>query len=361
MRQECAPTPPVRHPAARTQQRSMATLRERRHSGRHHVDRPRRPSAGRGRGGRLAIALTAVVLAVVIAAAVLVITGRRRPPAAPETTLPVTPASYLGVYARGAPQSFAGVRSFTSATGVRPNLVSYYSGWLEPFWTTFAVTAAQDQAVPLVQIDPTGISLAAIANGRYDRYLISYARSVRAYQRSVIISFGHEMNGDWYSWGYRHTSPSTFVAAWRHIVRVFRAAGARNVTWLWTINVELANNRKKLSPPALWFPGRSYVTWIGLDGYYYHQSSSFAEVFGPTVAAVRAITADPILISETAVAPSAGQPAKITDLFAGIRAYGLLGFIWFDTDVSKAGFRITSPAAVAAFRRAASAYRVRAF
>ena len=79
--------------------------------------------------------------------------------------------------------------------------------------------------MPLVQIEPTGVSLAAIASGRYDTYLRSYAAAVKAFGGQVILSFGHEMNGYWYSWGYRHTSPAVFVAAWRHIVTVFRAAG----------------------------------------------------------------------------------------------------------------------------------------
>ena len=47
---------------------------------------------------------------------------------------------------------------------------------------------------------------------------------------------------------------------------------------------------------------------------------------------MRALTLDPILITETAAAPAAGQPAKIADLFAGVRAYGLLGFVWFDAN-----------------------------
>ena len=71
----------------------------------------------------------------------------------------------------------------------------------------------------------TGVSLAAIASGRYDAYLRSYAAAVKAFGSQVILSFGHEMNGYWYSWGYRHTSPAAFVAAWRHIVTVFRAVG----------------------------------------------------------------------------------------------------------------------------------------
>ncbi len=91
--------------------------------------------------------------------------------------------------------------------------------------------------MPLVQINPTRINLAAIASGHYDAYLTSYAEAVRSYRYPVILGFGHEMNGSWYSWGYRHSSPAAFVAAWRHIVTLFRELGARNVTWLWTVNI----------------------------------------------------------------------------------------------------------------------------
>ena len=77
-------------------------------------------------------------------------------------------------------------------------------------------------------------------------------------------------------------------------------------------------------------------------------------MFGPTIAAVRELTSDPILIAETGAAPDAGQPAKIADLFAGIRAYGLLGFLWFDS-VGNRDWRLSSPAALAAFRQGARA------
>ncbi len=88
------------------------------------------------------------------------------------------------------------------------------------------MTAADHGAVPLVQMDPDDVSIAAIASGQYDGYLSSYAEAVRAYGHPVILSFGHEMNGDWYSWGYRHTSPAVFVAAWRHIVNAVPRAGS---------------------------------------------------------------------------------------------------------------------------------------
>ena len=180
----------------------------------------------------------------------------------------------------------------------------YYSGWYVPFPVQLRHDrgrerrgAARADGSGLREI--TAVSVAEIAAGRYDGYLSAYAEAVRAYRHPVILSFGHEMNGWWSSWGYTHTSPATFVAAWRHIVTLFRDLGARNVTWLWTVNIINDTPGGKIPPPAPWWPGNSYVTWVGIDGYYLKPSWQFAPLFGPTIAAVRALTSDPILIAET--------------------------------------------------------------
>jgi mannan endo-1,4-beta-mannosidase len=258
-----------------------------------------------------------------------------------------TGMSELGIFEPGAPESYGPVAHFTAASGVRPNLDVYYSSWYQPFRPAFVAGAARHGAVTLVQIDPTGIDLAAIAAGKYDTYLRTYAAAVRSCGRKVILSFGHEMNASWYSWGFTHTSPATFVAAWRHTVTLFRAAGARNVTWLWTVNV---TNASPVGPIAPWWPGDDYVTWVGIDGYFYGSSQTFGTVFGPTITAVRAITSDPVLIAETATAPAAGKSAKVASLFAGVRVYGLLGFVWFDADKEQDWRLSDDPAAMAALR-----------
>src|ERR1039458_1775063 len=117
---------------------------------------------------------------------------------------------------------------------------------------------------------------------------------------------------------------------WRHIVKLFRILGARNVTWLWTVNIINDTQRGRIPSPRPWWPGSSYVTWVGIDGYYLKPNWSFAPLFGPTIAAVRSLTSSPILIAETGATPASDQPAKINDLFAGIRSYGLLGFVYFN-------------------------------
>ena len=248
-------------------------------------------------------------------------------PPAVHISLKPSPASYLGVYEPGAPPAYQPVAGFAKAVGKQPNLVGYYSGWSEPFQMSFARRVHSHGAIPYVQIDPLKASIAGIAAGAYDKdYLRPYADSVRDYGHAVVIGFGHEMNSPFSPWGYTHVRPRTFVAAWRHIVTLFRSQGADNVTWLWTINADRPGTR----PIASWWPGARYVNWVGIDGYYYRSSDTFTSVFGTTIDQVRNFTRKPVLLSEAAVGPRAGQVAKITNLFAGMKQYGMLGLVWFD-------------------------------
>jgi hypothetical protein len=278
---------------------------------------------------------------------------------AARSALPPRLASYLGVYESGPPHTYQSVTEFAKASGRPPNLVGYYSGWGVPFARSFAETVQRHGAVTILQMDPTYASIAAVAGGGYDQYLRAFADSVREFGHPVVIGFGHEMNANWYSWGYKHVPAPTFVAAWRHIVSLFRNQGADNVTWLWTINQDLSTT----GPLASWWPGARYVTWVGIDGYYYRPSSTFTTVFGETIAQVRTFTRKPVLLSEAGVGPQAGQSAKIQNLFAGMRQYQTLGLVWFDIaqhqGIYHQDWRIEdSRAATAAFRRNASSLKL---
>ena len=95
-----------------------------------------------------------------------------------------------------------------------------------------------------------------------------------------MLSFAPEPNGNWYSWGWSHTPPTVWIAAWRHVVNVFRADGAHNVTWVWTMNVPF----KGSGPISDYWPGASYVSEVGIDGYFVHPTDTFSSLFGPIVA-----------------------------------------------------------------------------
>jgi mannan endo-1,4-beta-mannosidase len=276
-----------------------------------------------------------MLLAFVIAAVAVGFTGARftllpspHPPV--HSSLPPASDSYLGVFEPGAPPSYRPIEEFANAAGKEPNLIGYYSGWAQPFDTSFAKMVYRHGLIPFVQIDPMFASVAAIAQGDYDGYLRLYADAVRDFGHQVVIGFGHEMNGWWYSWGYGKTPPATFVAAWQHIVTVFRGEGADNVTWLWTIQADESGT----GPIRSWWPGPNYVTWVGIDGYYLRPTDTFKSVFVNTINQVEQFTNKPILLSETAVTPRADQFANIHNLFQGMSQYRTLGLVWFDVPQS---------------------------
>jgi hypothetical protein len=294
------------------------------------------------------------VLVAVLAAVVVKVSSAPSGSAAPPASAAAQRIRYLGVYEPGSPKSYSNVEKFAQAVGRHPDLVSYYSGWGEKFQQTFAVTASRHGAMTIVQIDPSNISLASIAAGKYDSYITSFADDVAAFRHQVVICFGHEMNGFWETWGYRHTPAKTFIAAWRHIVNLFRAQNASNVIWLWQVN----SSSSQTGPVRDWWPGSHYVTWVGVSGYYYLPGNTFDNVFNPVVADIRQFTQAPLLIAETAVGPEAGQQRGIKDLFKGLRLKNYLGLVWFDQHSAGGLYKgenwrlEDSPAALEAFRSA---------
>jgi hypothetical protein len=283
-------------------------------------------------------------------------TGQPSEAGLPAGLIPPGPGLPVGVYEQGFPHSPGLLGSFQAATGVRPRLAVYYSSWRERFWTSFADAARASGAVPVVQLQPGGVSLGGITAGRWDPYLRAYAAAAKAYGHPVILSFGHEMNGDWYSWGSEHETPEAFVASWRHVVRVFRAAGASNVTWMWTVNSASEAGQNALL--GQWWPGTGWATMVGIDGYYYRASDSYASIFGTTLGQIRQFTSAPVVISEVGVGANASRGSQISALFSGARADGIDAVIWFDV-AQQAGlyhqdWRLEDdPAALSAFKAAA--------
>lgn len=265
---------------------------------------------------------------------------------------PVSPARPFIGDAPGAPWAL-NAAAFTRAAGTYPTVIETYTPFGAPFPAAQACEVVTRGALPLVQWNPRHASLASIISGRFDRYLVAYARSVQKFRDPLVLSFAHEMNGKWFAWGYTHTRPATFVAAWRHVHDVFARAGARNVIWLWDINRDIHRSQPTVvSPPAEWWPGHRYVTWVGIDAYFNRPADTFESVFGTTLAAVRQFTQDPVLIAETAVGPNLEQATQIRSLFIGVRSTrGVLGFVWFDQDRRQRWHLENRTAAVTAFRQ----------
>jgi hypothetical protein len=121
------------------------------------------------------------------------------------------------------------------------------------------------------RLDPVQPRLNNIINGDYDAYITNFANKMKTYSDTVVIRFMHEFEGDWYPWSITHNGqdPARYVAAYRHVVDKFRAAGATKVKWMWCVNSDYYPYRSyNWVVPA--YPGDSYVNIIATDIYNNH-------------------------------------------------------------------------------------------
>ena len=253
---------------------------------------------------------------------------------------------FFGVEAQGSP-SLAPVATFAASIGRKPDLVGQYLAWNSSF-DAQAVTAAWSYgALYYIAWEPYDTTAQAIAGGQSDAYVSRFARAVRALNLPVAISFGHEMNGNWYPWGTGQTTAAQFVAAWRHIHNLFIQAGASNVIWVWNPNVINGVPQVGLRP---YWPGDSYVDWVGITGYFPSSGEeTFASLYEPTMAEVKQFTTKPIIIAETSVETGPSETQAARSLVAGVkRRPGVLGFIWFDFNKAGADWQVESRPAVRA-------------
>jgi mannan endo-1,4-beta-mannosidase len=242
----------------------------------------------------------------------------------------------------------AHVTSFVKATGTPVRVAEFFDAFTSPFQRWEAAQATALDATPLIQLNPRHISLARIAAGGYDSMIRKYARAVKSFRCTIILSFGHEMNGWWYTWGRPWTRPATFIAAWRHIHDIFAAHHVTNVIWSWDPTHQYQH--KGASPASEWYPGNAYVDWVGIDGYL-GKGQNFADVFTRQLHYIRSVTRKPVFLAETGVAGGPAQGWQIANLFGSLKKDGLSGLIWFDVN-RKQPWRLEGrPAALAAYRK----------
>ena len=278
---------------------------------------------------------------------------------------------YFGVFMQNVPQNITPIDNLAAKTGKQPNLDMYFQAWngnaargKSNFNTKIAQNACAAGMLPMFTWEswntaimaknpPNGITGVAytqaafapakIASGAYDAYITATAKRIAALGCPLALRFDQEQNGYWYPWGIRNTDmPGTdasrsrdFIAMWRHVWRLFQAAGATNVLWLWSPNIESGN---LLPPPALSasYPGSKYVDWVGLDGYYFNKPrQTFGKIFDATMRDLRPYaTKKPWIVAETGrrrfephratEGPADHQPARLDCLPAGVQRVRLL-------------------------------------
>jgi Glycosyl hydrolase family 26 len=255
---------------------------------------------------------------VVVAAAIIAATARAGSTAACGKLLPPVQGVYFGAYAGWdfAPGSFddvpdpAHVRSFESLTGTHVAWAPWSISWhdrlvfptshVERVWRAGYVPQLRVFTFPTQDYAPNALPQSAwpgpithseVAAGKYDDQLKAFADAARNTDIPVFFDYDGEMNNA-HPWGGRYEGNTAlhFRDAYRHIIDVFRAEGATNVTFL--IQYGAPNG---YSPGSYWqpfeqfanyYPGDDYIDWISLSVYGSHIFGT-----GPNATFEQALTA----------------------------------------------------------------------
>ena len=166
---------------------------------------------------------------------------------------------------------------------------NWYNGIVYPKAKIHAIYDAG--VVPFVRLMPRSndmqgqaekhFSLQNIIDGDFDTELKAWARAAKKDAIPLLMDFAVEPNGDWFGWsglfnggaktdGYGDPNypdgPERYRDAYRHIISLFRAEGATDVTWFFHYNYasspDVAWNK-----PRYYYPGDAYIDWVGCSLY----------------------------------------------------------------------------------------------
>jgi hypothetical protein len=227
----------------------------------------------------------------------------------------------LGAHDDGLPSSVSGLLALEKALSEPLLFMQLYNAWGDGSDHTFPIREARAVwaagSVPLITWEPwlsafdsgkhehlRPVSerdhggLADIAAGHYDFYVDAWARTAAAFEHPLFVRFAHEMNDSYrYPWGPSHNpNPEHFVAAFRHVVQRFRAAGALNVLWVWAPSISYAGYETR-------YPGASFVDWVGTGVLNYGNAARWS----------RFQSADEILRAHYARLAAYGKPLMIAE------------------------------------------------
>jgi beta-mannanase len=207
-----------------------------------------------------------------------------------------------GVFAANQPWMLKAVRNYSSVgvTGATP-LITWEA------WGPAPMTVANNT-----------FPLSKIAAGSFDAYIDSWAVGLRNYGGTVLLDFGHEMDGNWYPWGYgvNGNTVAQYIAAFRHVHDRFTAAGANNVKFVWNPNVWNAAGVDQ----RVFYPGNTYVDWLAIDIYNWGANGGGWASLAQGLTAVQTYSrvaslnaSKPMMLAEYGSAERvAGDPAGVT-------------------------------------------------
>ncbi len=287
------------------------------------------------------------------------------------------------------------IERFDHLVGKQQAIVAFSSDWgNQSFPDRQLAIIAHYGAMPLVYWSPWDrpvhenvppgqrgrFDLRAILAGQWDEYIDRWATRAKEYGKPLFVSWGLEMNGEWFPWSgvfygkgepvegcaQCFAGPETFKKAYRYVVDRVRARGALNILWVWHPN-NSSNPDEPWNAMAPYYPGPDYADWLALSAYgsQYPTENWISMESAITAYYKKIIQIDPnkpIMLGEWGVGefPKAGSKAQwITDFFQRapkefprLRAAIFWHERWQNGDQSFSNLRVNSSAeALEAYRK----------
>ena len=263
----------------------------------------------------------------------------------------IVPASgvYLGAFANEP----GGITTLETAIGRNLALDRTYVPWTFTGWANrIAPDKAAGRIPELAWTAAPTTTAAAIAAGTQDRVILAAARAMRDSGTQIMLV-------PWYEFdqprGHKRFigGPKRVIAAWRHMVRLFRAVGATNVHFVWTPMAYDFGPYANVDAAAF-YPGNAYVHWIGADAYNFPgvPFRTQAELLDPALAFAHKHD-KPFIVGETASLSSNAQTPTWIEAYGSWAALHphVKAITYFDSISPKGNdFRlIAHPSVLAAF------------
>lgn len=177
----------------------------------------------------------------------------------------------------------ADVARWEKAMGTKPTWIYFSNNWFEsrrfPSETCEWIRALGK--VPYIRLMLRSdldqnraekvFTLTNILAGKFDDDLKMWARDASVFGSPILIEWGTEPNGKWFSWngiwnGGAKEGPRRYAEVYRHIVDLMRGEGARNLSWVWHVNW-FDDPEAKWNHFENYYPGDDYCDWVALSAY----------------------------------------------------------------------------------------------
>jgi hypothetical protein len=304
------------------------------------------------------------VLVVALAALATLLPPAPAPPAAAagRASGPLVPASgfYVGAYTKhidgyGQARAREAMDDLESRLGRRLHINHHFYAWADNFPSWREPWDLENDRIPMISWN--GENTDAIARGDWDGMISARAHAVAMMNTPVFIRWFWEMDGN-KKQGFI-SSPASYQKAWRHIVDIFRTAGANNAVWVWCPNASAIADGKAMA----YYPGAAYVDWVCGDGYNFAPNrpgdewETFAQIYDGFYAAATKM-GKPIMIGEFGVLER--KPGEKEQWFRQAHDWiqthpAIAAVVYFNADSTTQGvyydWRVdTSPSAFEGFR-----------